>query len=103
MRKNDTTNFHKKDLIRLLKNGFAFCFEGARLSTSIGSDIEHGGHVSTVKKVISNKYGDNSNEKHTPILSRITNFPPQIRSSPHQKVLIHNHIDANKGKSKRYL
>ena len=27
--------------IRLINNGFAFCFKEARLSTSIGSDIEH--------------------------------------------------------------
>ena len=41
VRKNDTTNFHREDLIRLLNNGYAFCFKEARVSTSIGSDIEH--------------------------------------------------------------
>ena len=40
-RKNDTTNFHHEDPIRLVNNGYAFCFKEARLSTSIGSNIEH--------------------------------------------------------------
>ena len=41
VRKNDTTNFHNEDPIRLINNGFAFCFKEARVSTTIGSDIEH--------------------------------------------------------------
>ena len=35
VRKNDTTNFHDNDHIRLVKNGFAYCFKKARLSTSL--------------------------------------------------------------------
>ena len=60
-------------------------------------------------KVISNKDGDllsqfdNTNENDIPILSRIDDLPIQIRSTPHQKMLIDNHIDANKGKIKGYL
>ena len=60
-------------------------------------------------KVISNKNGDllsqfyNNNENEIPILSRITDLPPQIRSTPHQKMLIDNHIDANKSKIKGYF
>ena len=30
-------------------------------------------------------------------------LPPQIRSKPHQKLLIDNHTDPNKGKIKEYL
>ena len=41
VRKNDTTNFHNEDPIRLVNNGYAFCFKEARLSSSFGSDIEH--------------------------------------------------------------
>ena len=44
--------------MRLANNGFAFCFEEARLSTTIGSDIEHNkfcGQVSTIMRVISNE------------------------------------------------
>ena len=58
IRKADTTNFHNEDPIRLVKNGFSYCFKEARLSTSVGSDIEHNkfcGQVSTNMKVISNK------------------------------------------------
>ena len=40
VRKNDTTNFHNDDPVRLVNNAFAFCFKEARLSTSIGGDIE---------------------------------------------------------------
>ena len=40
VRKNDVTNFHYDDPIRLVKNGFAYSFKEARLSTTPGSDIE---------------------------------------------------------------
>ena len=55
-------------------------------------------------RVISNKDGDllfqfdNINENYIPYLSRINYLPPQIRSIPHQKMLMENHIYANKGK-----
>ena len=110
--KADGTNFHREDPICLINNGFAFCFKEARLSTTIGSDIKINkfcGQVSTIMKVISNKDGDllsqfdNINENFIPILSRITDLPPQIRSTPHQKILIDNHSDANKGKVKGYF
>ena len=58
---------------------------------------------------ISNKDGDllsqfdNINEKDIPVLERLADLPPQIRDSPHQKMLINNHTDANKGKIKGYL
>ena len=58
LRKNDTTNFHYDDPIRLVKNAFAFFIKEARLSTTIGSEIEHNnycGQVSAVLKVISKK------------------------------------------------
>ena len=40
VRKNDDTIFPYDDPIRLVNNGFTFCFKEARLSTTIGSDIE---------------------------------------------------------------
>ena len=40
VRKNDTTNFHKGDPIRLVNNASAFCFKEARLTKSVGGDIE---------------------------------------------------------------
>ena len=38
--KIDGTKFHHDDPIRLLNIRFAFCFKEARLSTTIGGDIE---------------------------------------------------------------
>ena len=111
-RENDGTNFHYDDLIRLRSNGFAFCFKEARLSTTVGSDIEHNnscGQVSTILKVISNKDGDllsqfdNFNENDIPVLERLADLPPQIKSTPHQRLLIKNYTDANKGKTKGCL
>ena len=112
VRKNDNTNFHHEDPVRLVNNGFAFCFKQARLSTTIGSDIEINkfcGQISTFMRAISNKDGDllsqfdNINENDIPILEQLADLPPQIRSTPHQKMLIDNHTDANKGKIKGYL
>ena len=61
VRKSDSTNFHYDDPRRSVKNGFAFCFKEARLSTTTGSYIEHNkfcSQVSTIMKVISEKDGD---------------------------------------------
>ena len=105
VRKSDSTNFHNEDRIRLGNNGFAFCCKEARLSTKIVSVNEikkFCRRVSTIMKVISNKIGDllsqfdNINEIYIAILSRINALPPQFSSTPHQKLLIDNHIDANK-------
>ena len=112
VRKRDTTNFHNDDPVRLVNNGFAFCFKEARLSTSLGSDIEINkfcGQVSTIMRAVSNKDGDlvsqfdNINENDIPVLNRLADLPVQIRDTPHQKMLIHNHTEANRGKIKGYL
>ena len=58
-------------------------------------------------EVISNKDGDllsqidKFNEKDIPVLESLLNLPPQIRDTPHQKMLINNHTDTNRGKIKR--
>ena len=112
VRKRDTTNFHNDDPVRLVNNGFAFCFKEARLSTSLGSDIEINkfcGQVSTIMRAISNKDGDlvsqfdNINENDIPVLNRLADLPVQIRDTLHQKMLINNHTEANRGKIKGYL
>ena len=112
VRKNDTTNFHNDDTIRLVNKGFAYCFKEARLTTSVGSDIQINkfcGQVSTIMRAISNKNGDllsqfdNINENDIPVLNRLADLPVQIRDTPHQKMLINNHTDANKGKIKGFL
>ena len=57
---------------------------------------------------ISNKDGDllsqfdNINENDIPVLNRLADLPVQIRDTPHQKILINNHIDANKSKIEGY-
>ena len=95
-----------------MNNGYAFCFKEARLSTTIGGDFEHKkfcGKVSTIMKVISNKDDDllsqfgNIIENDIPLPERLTDLPVQIRDTPHQKILIDNHFDANKGKIKGYF
>ena len=76
------------------------------------SDIEHNRfceQVSTIIRVISNKDGDLLsqfdfyNENDIPILERLADLPPQIKSAPHQKLLINNHTDADKSKIKGFL
>ena len=112
VRKNDTTNFHNDDPIRLVNIGFAFCFKEARLTFSISGDIginKFCRQVSTIMRAISNKDGDllsqfdNNNENDIPVLNRLADLLVQIRDPPHQKMLINNHTDANKGKIKGYL
>ena len=109
VRKSDSTNFHYDDPIQLVNNAFAFCFKETRLSSPLESDIEINkfcGQVSTIMRVISNKDGDlpshfdKINENVIPVLERLADLPTQIRSTPHQKTLINNHIDPNKGKKK---
>ena len=57
-------------------------------------------------RAISNKDGDllsqfdNINENDKPVLNRLADLPVQIRDTPHQKMLINNHTDTNKGKIK---
>ena len=61
VRKNDDTNIHHEDPVRLVNKRFAFCFKEARLGTNIGSDIEINkfcGQISTIMRAISNKDGD---------------------------------------------
>ena len=112
VRKDDNTIFHYDDTIRLLNNAFAFSFKEARLSTTIGSDIEHNkfcGQVSTYMKVISKENGDLLSqfdyiiENEIPVLERLVDLPPQIRDTTHRKKVINNHTDANKGKIKGYF
>ena len=112
VRKNDTTNFHNDDPIRSVNNAFAYCFEEARLTTSIGGEIEINkfcAQISTIMRAISNKNGDllsqfdNINEIDIPVLNRLADLPVQIRDTLHQKMLINNHNDANRSKIKGYL
>ena len=109
VRTSDTTNFHDDDPVRLVNNGFAYCFKEARLTTSIGGDDEINkfcGQISTIMRAISNNDGDllsqfdNINENDIPVLNRLADLSTQIQSTPHQKMLVNNHSDANKVKLK---
>ena len=97
VQKKDTTNFHNDDPIRLVKKIYAFWLKEARLSTTIGSDIEHKkfcGQVCNKMKVISNTDSDlisqfdNINENYIAVLVTLLNLPTQLRDTPHQKMLI---------------
>ena len=49
------------DVIRLVIRAFAYYFKGARLSTTVGSDIEHNKYVgadSTIIRALTKSYGD---------------------------------------------
>ena len=46
---------------------------------------------------------DNFIENDIPVLERLAGLPPQMRDTAHQKMLINNHTDANKGKIEGYL
>ena len=85
VRKSDSTNFHYNNPIPLVNNAFAFCFKEARLSTTLGSDIENNrfcSQVSTIMRVISNENRDllaqfdNFNENDIPIFERLADLPP---------------------------
>ena len=87
VRKSNSTSFHYDNPIRLVNNAFAFCFKGARFSTTLGSDIEINkfcGQVSTIMKVISSKDGyllsqfDKISEIDIPVLERLADLPPKI-------------------------
>ena len=60
-------------------------------------------------RVISNKVGDflsqfdNINENDIPVLERLPDLSPQIRSTPHQRMLVNNRTDAIKGKIRGHL
>ena len=107
VRKSDSTNFHYDDPIRLVNKAVVFSFKEARLSTTLGSDIETNkvcGQVSTIMRVISNKDGDlssqfdNTNENDIPVPERLADLPPQNKSTPHKEVLNKNHTNANRSK-----
>ena len=94
VRKNDSTNFHYDDPKGLINNAFAFCFEEARLSITLGSDIEHCkfcGQVSTFMRRRSKKDGDilcqfnNINENDFTVFEKLADLPAQILSRPHQR------------------
>ena len=58
--------------------------------------------ISSKNSALSSQF-DNINENDIPTLKRLADLSFQIKSTPHQKMLLNNHNDKNKGKIKEYL
>ena len=115
VRRNDGNYFGANDAIRMTNNGLAYVFKEARLSTTMGSDLEHNkfvGQVSTIIRCLTNKDGDllsqfdNINEKV--VLDNAGNVgdnPTSInkRDISLHEMLINDHAEANRGKIKGQL
>ena len=86
--------------IRLIDNALAYCFKEARLSTAVGSDLEHNkyvGQVSTIMRFLTSTSSDLSScfDKSGESGLNDNNLLKQI--------LVNIYTDANKGKNKRKL
>ena len=98
---NVTNDAATNDLIRLINNGFAYCFKGGRLSTTGGSDLEHNkiiGRISTIMRCLTSENGD--------LLSHFDNIDETengINNSSLKQMLINNHTKANRSKIKGVL
>ena len=80
---------------RLINNAPSYCFKGARLSTTGGSDFEHCkyvGQVSTIMRFLTSKDSDLSSCFDKSGESAL------IDNNVLKRILINNHTDANKGK-----
>ena len=95
--------FDNDSPIRLVNNAFAHCFKEAVILTTGGMEIENIkflGQVSTIMKSLISNDGD--------LLSQFDNInegetQDDIRSASLHKMLINNHIEANRGKIKGQL
>ena len=84
--------------IRLIKNALAYCFKEARLSTTGGSDIEHNnyvGQVSTIMRLLTSKKSKESDLSSCSDKSGESALKDSILL---KRIIINNHIDANKVK-----
>ena len=92
--------FTKASNIRLINIALAYCFIEARLATTGGADLEHNkyvGQVSTIMRSLTSKDSDLSScydKSGEGALNDIILL---------KRILINNHIDANKGKHKGKL
>ena len=90
------------DVIRLVNNAFSYCFKGARMSTTRGSDIEHNkycGQISTIMRASTSKDG-----ALLSLFDKIDESPDEIGiTSLHHHLNNTHDVAANKGKIKGYL
>ena len=106
--RSQVAGFNNDAAIRLTKNGFAYVFQEARLSTST-ADLEYNKYVaqiSIIMKVVSGRDGD--------LLSQFDNINEElgvdeaatsdnIRSTSLHEMIIQNHEAANRGRIKGNL
>ena len=86
--------------IRLINYALAFCFKEAKLATTGGSGLEHikyVGQVCTIMRLITSKEGDLTSCFDKSGESALND------NNVLKKILINNHIDANKGRYKGKL
>ena len=101
--------FGENSPIRLVNNAFAHCFKEGVINTTGGMEIENIkflGQVSTIMRSLTSKNGD--------LLSQFDNINEEIGTNENatntiiqntslHKMLINNHIEANRGKIKGQL
>ena len=93
MQKNEDYLDFKRYLDKQMEQYFATIFEDVRHERSLIFLLSF-----TDSDILSQF--DNINENDIPILERLADLPPQIRDTAHQKMLINNHTDVNKGRVK---
>ena len=91
------------DVIRLVKNAFAYCFKETRLSTNGGSDIEHTkycGQAGKIMRALTKKVG----EFFLSQFDKIDESQAEINNTSLKHILVNSHdVAANKRNIKRHL
>ena len=80
-----------------MNNALAYCFKESRLSTTRGSDLERNKYVGQVSKIIRLLTSEDSDLASSFDKSGES---PLNDNNLLKRILINNHIDANKGKYK---
>ena len=100
-RKANKNIFDDADIVRLVKNAFAYTIHDARISTSSGVEIEQNNYVgaySAIIRLVTQKDGDLST--YFDIFDERVN---EINSTSLKKILNNNQTDANKGVIRGHL
>ena len=106
--RNPAFNFDSINPIRLTNNALAYCFKEARLGVTSSSDLEHNeyvGQISPIMSSITSKDGDLLSQ-FDKIIEEIgaTDLETlvSILSTSLHKMLIVDHIEANRGKKRSF-
>ena len=95
IRLDKDNNIVDGNVIRLVKNAFAYTIHDARISTTAGAEREQNkyvGLISTIMRLVTEKYSDLST-----FFDIIDESEDEINNTSLKKVLIIIHTDANKG------